>query len=103
MQVDLGITNRNVDLVAEGYDLAIRLGTLPDSSLVARQLEEASLCLVAAPIYLARVGIPHSLPDLAEHNCLPFVMPSNGCHEGLAVPPGRAGANVHPPRQSCHR
>ncbi|WP_371234774.1 LysR family transcriptional regulator [Pseudomonas sp. QE6] len=78
VQVELGITNRNVDLVAEGYDLAIRLGTLPDSSLVARQLEEASLCLVAAPSYLARAGTPHSLADLAEHNCLPFVMPSNG-------------------------
>ncbi len=78
VQVELGIANRNVDLVAEGYDLAIRLGTLPDSSLVARQLEEARLCLVAAPAYLARVGTPKSVADLAMHNCLPFVMPSNG-------------------------
>lgn len=78
VQVELGVANRNVDLVAEGYDLAIRLGALPDSSLVARQLEEAPLCLVAAPAYLARAGTPRSLADLAEHNCLPFLMPSNG-------------------------
>lgn len=78
VQVELGIANRNVDLVAEGYDLAIRLGTLHDSSLVARQMEEARLCLVAAPAYLARVGTPKSVADLTMHNCLPFVMPSNG-------------------------
>lgn len=78
VQVELGIANRNVDLVAEGYDLAIRLGPLPDSSLVARRLEEARLCLVAAPAYLSRVGTPTSLADLAGHNCLPFIMPSSG-------------------------
>lgn len=78
VQVELNITNRNVDLVAEGYDLAIRLGDLPDSSLVARRLEEARLCLVAAPAYLARAGRPQSLAELAGHNCLPFIMPSNG-------------------------
>ncbi|WP_394561712.1 LysR family transcriptional regulator [Aquipseudomonas alcaligenes] len=78
VQVELGISNRNVDLVAEGYDLAIRLGRLPDSGLVGRRLEEARLCLVAAPSYLARVGAPSSLADLERHACLPFIMPSSG-------------------------
>ncbi|HEY9102875.1 LysR family transcriptional regulator [Chitinimonas sp.] len=78
VQLELNITNRNVDLVAEGYDMAIRLGQLPDSGLVARQLEDAPLCLVAAPSYLAQAGMPHSLDDLARHACLPFVMPSTG-------------------------
>ncbi len=78
VQVELNITNRNVDLVAEGFDLAIRLGALPDSGLVGRKLEDAALCLVASPDYLARAGTPHGLSALAQHVCIPFVMPSSG-------------------------
>ncbi len=76
--MELNITNRNVDLVAEGFDLAIRLGQLPDSGLVARKLEDAPLLLVAAPDYLQRRGTPQTLDDLQQHLCLPFVMPRTG-------------------------
>lgn len=51
VQVELNITNRNVDMVVEGFHLAFRLGQLPDSGLVARKLEDATLLLVAAPDY----------------------------------------------------
>ncbi|WP_431080173.1 LysR family transcriptional regulator [Pseudomonas thivervalensis] len=78
VRVELSITNRNVDLVAEGYDLAIRLGPLPDSGLVGRKLEDARLRLVAAPHYLERTGTPRHVDELAAHACLPFVMPSSG-------------------------
>lgn len=78
VQVELNITNRNVDLVAEGFDLAIRLGQLPDSSLVARKLEDAALLLVASPDYLQRMGTPRTLEELQRHLCLPFVMPRTG-------------------------
>jgi DNA-binding transcriptional LysR family regulator len=78
VQVELNITNRNVDLVAEGFDLAIRLGRLPDSTLVARKLEAAPLRLVASPDYLRRAGTPHTLDELAQHACIAFVMPSTG-------------------------
>jgi DNA-binding transcriptional LysR family regulator len=78
VQVELNITNRNVDLVAEGFDLAIRLGQLPDSGLVGRKLEDAPLLLVAAPDYLQRRGTPQTLDDLQQHLCLPFVMPRTG-------------------------
>jgi DNA-binding transcriptional LysR family regulator len=78
VQVELNIANRNVDLVAEGFDLAIRLGALADSGLVARKLEDASLCVVASPAYLERAGPPRDLDDLARHACLPFEMPSTG-------------------------
>jgi DNA-binding transcriptional LysR family regulator len=78
VRVELNITNRNVDLVAEGYDLAIRLGQLPDSGLVARKLEDAPMCLIAAPSYVMRAGAPGSIGELAQHACLPFVMPSTG-------------------------
>ena len=78
VQVELSIANRNVDLLAEGYDLAIRQGQLPDSGLVARRLEDAPLRLVASPDYLARRGTPGSVQELATHCCLGFVMPSSG-------------------------
>ena len=78
VMVELSISNRNVDLVQEGYDMAIRQGAQPDSSLIARPLEDAQLCLVAAPAYLARAGAPATIADLAKHACLPFTMPSTG-------------------------
>jgi DNA-binding transcriptional LysR family regulator len=78
VQVEVNITNRNVDLVAEGFDLAVRLGALPDSGLVGRKLEDAPLCVVASPDYLERAGTPQHIDDLAQHTCIPFVMPSSG-------------------------
>lgn len=76
--VEMSIANRNVDLVTEGYDLAIRLGQLPDSGLIGRKLEDAPLRLVASPDYIARRGTPRSIDDLARHTCLPFLMPRTG-------------------------
>ena len=78
VRIEVNITNRNVDLAAEGFDLVIRLGPLPDSGLVARKLEDAPLCLVAAPAYLQQRGVPRTLDDLPQHRCLPFVMPRTG-------------------------
>lgn len=78
VQLEVNIANRNVDLVAEGFDLAVRLGALPDSGLVARKLEDAALCLVASPDYLRRAGMPVDLAQLREHACIAFVMPSTG-------------------------
>lgn len=78
VQVELNISNRNVDLVAEGFDLAIRMGRLPDSGLVGRKLEDASMCLIASPSYVDCAGAPQSIGALADHVCLPFVMPSTG-------------------------
>jgi DNA-binding transcriptional LysR family regulator len=90
VRIELSVSNRNVDLVAEGYDLAIRLGPLPDSGLIGRKLEDARLCVVAAPDYLERAGTPHSVDELPAHACLPFVMPSSGrigpwlfCEQGI--------------------
>jgi DNA-binding transcriptional LysR family regulator len=78
VHIELNISNRNVDLVAEGFDLAVRLGALPDSGLAARRLEDAALCMVASPDYLRRVGTPTRREQLAGHACIPFVMPSSG-------------------------
>ena len=78
VSVVLEIGNRNVDLVAEGVDLAIRGGELPDSGLVAHRLEDAAFCLVASPDYLRRRGTPDSIAALHAHDCIAFVMPSTG-------------------------
>jgi DNA-binding transcriptional LysR family regulator len=70
LRVEIELTNRTLDLVQEGFDLAIRLGRLNDSSLVATRLAPRAMYLCAAPAYLERYGRPHSLSELTRHNCL---------------------------------
>lgn len=70
LRVEIELSNRTLDLVQEGYDLAIRLGRLGESSLVATRLAPRVLYLCASPRYLERYGRPHSLSELARHNCL---------------------------------
>ncbi|MFO0548441.1 MAG: LysR family transcriptional regulator [Polyangiaceae bacterium] len=78
VDVELHLGNRNVDLVAEGFDLAIRMGELPDSSLVARKLCDATLGVFASPHYLALRGTPKRASELGEHAIIGFVRPSTG-------------------------
>lgn len=68
--VSLDLTDRMVDLVNEGFDCAVRLGELPDSSLVSLRLGDNRRVCVASPAYLAAHGTPRTLADLAHHNCL---------------------------------
>jgi DNA-binding transcriptional LysR family regulator len=68
--VELMLADRHVDLVAEGIDVAIRVGTLSDSSLNARKLGTASVVLVASPQYLSAFGVPRSAESLAEHQAI---------------------------------
>jgi DNA-binding transcriptional LysR family regulator len=70
LSLELHLSNRFVDLVAEGIDLAIRAGHLPDSSLVARKITDSTLGVFAAPSYLERRGRPRTPDDLTEHDCL---------------------------------
>lgn len=78
VHVDVHLGNRNIDFVGEGYDLAIRVRAQPDSTLIARPLEDARLVVVATPEYLARAGTPQTLDDLALHDCIQFELPSSG-------------------------
>lgn len=66
----LDLSDRTVDLVNEGFDCAIRIGTLPDSSLVSVRLAENQRLIVASPAYLARHGCPREPQDLSDHVCL---------------------------------
>ncbi len=72
LSFDLSLSNRFVDLVEEGIDLAIRIGALADSRLIARRLCTNRRILVASPDYLAARGVPQSLADLERHECVIF-------------------------------
>ena len=77
VSVDADFTGRVIDIVHEGFDLAIRVGELPDSRLAARRLGELHYGLFASPDYLARRGIPGSPEDLAQHDLLVFTAGSH--------------------------
>ncbi|MEW8192566.1 MAG: LysR substrate-binding domain-containing protein [Candidatus Thiodiazotropha sp.] len=70
VSVELTAVDRFVDLVEEGFDLALRAGDLADSTLVARRLMDTKLVLVASPAYLASNGTPKTAVELKAHNCL---------------------------------
>jgi DNA-binding transcriptional LysR family regulator len=102
LTVDLGLADRYVDLIEEGWDLAIRIGRLKDSSLVTRKLAPCRIVVCAAPAYLEAHGVPATPEDLGRHNCLGYTLPSALSatrwlfgHEGeIAVPvSGKLRAN----------
>jgi DNA-binding transcriptional LysR family regulator len=78
IRLECNVSNRNIDFVEAGYDLAIRLGTPDDSRLVARKLVDATLGVFASPHYLQQHGTPHTLTELRAHACIEFVLPSTG-------------------------
>ena len=70
--VEIDLSDRAVDLIGEGYDLALRIGTLEDSSLVARRIASIERVYCASPGYLAARGTPLEPEALREHDCLPY-------------------------------
>jgi DNA-binding transcriptional LysR family regulator len=70
LKIDLMMSDRYENLIAEGADLALRIGDLPDSSFIARKLESARRLFISSPSYLARRGAPASLADLARHDLI---------------------------------
>ncbi|KQT52282.1 MULTISPECIES: LysR family transcriptional regulator [unclassified Aureimonas] len=76
LTIDLGLNDRTVDLVEEGWDLAIRVGRIKDQSLVARRLAPCHLLLAASPEYLRTHGTPRTVAELSTHNCLGYTLSS---------------------------
>ncbi len=72
VRAELSLTDRNVNLTEEGIDVAVRIGQLDDSALVARKLAEVARIVCAAPSYLQLRGTPTRPDDLREHECLRF-------------------------------
>ena len=70
IEVTAFLSNQKIDLIDGGYDLAIRIGKLSDSTMMAKKLSRRTNFVCAAPAYLEKYGIPHSLSDLSQHNCL---------------------------------
>jgi len=70
IEVTAYLSNQQIDLVEGGYDLAIRLGKLNDSSMMAKKLSKRTNHVCASPAYLKQHGIPHSLSELNSHSCL---------------------------------
>ena len=68
--LEILVTDDVVDLIHEGFDVAVRIGQLSDSSLVARKLSSDTRTICAAPSYLERAGVPKSIKELADHSCL---------------------------------
>lgn len=73
--LDLTMNDRYVDLIDEGYDVAVRIGGLADSSLIARRIVGSAVMTVASPEYLARRGVPETPEDLTHHECLIYRWP----------------------------
>jgi DNA-binding transcriptional LysR family regulator len=78
VSLEMTMNDRYVDLVEEGFDVAVRIGNLEDSSLVARRLAPARRVVCVAPDYLARHGTPESPDDLKQHECL--------CYSNVGLP-----------------
>jgi LysR family transcriptional regulator for bpeEF and oprC len=76
--VKLGLADRNVDLVQEGVDCVIRIGTLDDSSLVARPIGSVRMCICAAPAYLEQMGEPATPDDLDRHRAVNYFSARTG-------------------------
>jgi DNA-binding transcriptional LysR family regulator len=96
LTIDLVCNDRIVDLIEDGFDVALRLTrALPDSTLVARRLVTSRIVLAASPAYLARHGTPQAPADLPRHNCLGYTLAdkprewtftgSDGARESVAV------------------
>ena len=93
LKVDLILNDRVVDLIEEGYDLALRIGRLAVSSLIARKLCPMPRVIVASPEYLATRGTPQAPADLAQHNCLLYSYQATGDAWHFLV--GAAEVSVH--------
>jgi len=72
IRLEVSLSNRKEDLIAEGFDLALRVGPLADSSMVSRKVATISGLAVAAPSYAARRGLPSTPGELGEHTCVLF-------------------------------
>jgi len=72
VEFDLDFNDRQVDLLGEGFDVALRIADLPDSSLIARRLAPIHLIACASPTYLAEHGMPQTPEELANHHCLTY-------------------------------
>lgn len=92
IEVEMDLNDRYVDLVAEGYDVAVRVGKLKDSSLVARRLCPSRLVVCASHAYLQARGVPRTPEDLTRHECLLYTNAQSNQWSFRAAPAGQPGS-----------
>lgn len=95
LKVNLQLEDRFTDLVAEGFDVAIRIGSLKDSTLVATRLARIPRVFCASPDYLARRGEPRRPEDLSGHNCLNYSLLSTRDNWSFAVGEGTRDIEIN--------
>lgn len=78
VKIDITLHDRQIDLIEEGYDLAIRIAELKDSTLIARRLAPCNLVICASPAYLEKYGEPETADDLKDHQCLLYSYVDSG-------------------------
>ena len=86
--VNMVLNNRYVELISEGFDMAVRIGELEDSTLRARKLTETTKAMIASPMYFAKYGRPQKIDDLNEHKLLHYSNQSSGNVWKLTAPSG---------------
>ena len=94
--IDARLSDAYADIVKDGIDVAIRVGDLRDSTLVARRFGSQQLVLVASPGYLQRQGVPRTLRDLATHRAIVFRMPTSGRDRPQHFSSGTRTVTLHP-------
>ena len=94
--LDVSLADRVVDLVEEGFDLAVRIAQLSSSTLVSRQLATTRMVLCASPEYLSRHGEPKRPADLADHRVLAYSLFHQGEHWSFDGPQGRETVKINP-------
>ena len=95
LKVNLQLEDRFTDLVAEGFDVAIRIGSLKDSTLVATRLARIPRVFCASPDYLARHGEPQKPEDLSRHNCLNYSLLSTRDNWSFSMDEGTRDIEIH--------
>lgn len=96
LMLEVTLADRLVDLIDEGYDLAVRIARLPSSSLVSRQLTATRLILCASPEYLRRHGSPVHPSDIAHHSVITYTLLSSGDNWAFEGPEGPVDVKVQP-------
>ncbi|KXF83589.1 LysR family transcriptional regulator [Enterovibrio coralii] len=89
IEFELDFNDRKVDLIQEGYDMAIRIAELPDSTLLARKIASIRHVLCASPAYLAEHGEPENLDDLINHQALVYSLSKDVSHWRIETPSGK--------------
>jgi DNA-binding transcriptional LysR family regulator len=94
--MDVHLADRVVDLVDEGFDLAVRIARLPDSSLISRRISSTRLVLCASPEYLRRRGTPRHPSELPQHDVIGYSLLSMGDQWQFTGPEGPVTVKVRP-------